>query len=596
MMNRSKSRSMFVTASAMVALAGTSLAQQNVSGGGRILDANLSRTEGRINARASTLDDQLRLNNAIITGQAGAGRSFRGSVGYRATDQFGGTSSTDSTYAFRRDSVGSSFSGLGLRTSDALRYQFGMTSGGAGSGGASAGFGTIVPQTPVATGGGGIQGGPTSMRSTSDWATAATLRPVVIGSRQDELGAQYLAKASPLTGIRWVKVADSPLGPATPVGPTALTPGATPAPNTAGPTGVTPQAVPVPGSGTPTSPTTPAVQDQKPTPPPAAMVPSSRLEPTNVRTESIAYTRVMDRLTTSYEALEAKKAPEQPKAPPVNEALVRLRRLLGQEPAAADSKTTPRATDRPTDNPTDRPSEKSDSKPDENAAKPTDTLEEFKDPAVVALVKSLRSNADMRMETLMAVGKASELNTNEPAVYAGFMKAGEEALAKSRFFVAEDQFNRALGAMSRDPLARVGRTHAQIGAGLYLSASANLRSLLAQHPEMLAQRYGDALLPKPERMDRIIEQLRLEMESSTGSLGRESGLLIAYLGYQRGMPTLVSFGLDGFLERIAPEDAGKTDRALHETLRLAWLGDWVPAAVPEKAPQPTTPQNQAPAK
>lgn len=593
MMNRSRTRSMFVNAAAMVALAGTSLAQQNVSGGGRILDANLSRTEGRINARASTLDDQLRLNNAIITGQAGAGRAFRGSVGYRATDQFGGTSSTDSTYAFRRDSVGSSFSGMGLRTSDALRYQFGMTSGGAGS---AAGFGAIVPQTPVATGGGGFQGGPTSMRSTSDWATAATLRPVVIGARQDELGAQYLAKASPLTGIRWVKVADSPLGPATPAGPTALTPGATPAPSTAVPTGAIPSAVPMPDSGTPTAPTTPAVQDQKPTAtptPPATMVPTSRVEPTSVRTESIAYTRVMDRLTTSYEALEAKKAPEQPKAPPVNEALVRLRRLLGQEPpAGADPKTTARATDRAQE----KPSEKSDAKPSENAAKPTDTLEEFKDPAVVALVKSLRSNADMRMETLMAVGKASEINTNEPAAYAGFMKAGEEALAKSRFFVAEDQFNRALGAMSRDPLARIGRTHAQIGAGLYLSASANLRSLLAQHPEMLAQRYGDALLPKPERMDRIIEQLRLEMESSTGTLGRESGLLIAYLGYQRGMPTLVSFGLDGFLERIAPDDAGETDRALNETLRLAWLGDWVPAAVPDKAAPTTTPQNQVPAK
>lgn len=595
MLGRSMYRSVLISAASLAAIAGSASAQQNVSGGGRILDANLSRTDGRLNYRNTTLEDQLRLNNAIITGQAGAGRAFRGSVGYGATDQFGGTTSDNSNYGFRRDSAGSAFTGLGLRTSDALRYQFGMTAGGyaapvgGGYGGASA-FGSIVPQSPVSTAGGGTQGGPSSMRSTAEWATAAALRPVVIGARQDELGAQYLAKASPLTGIRWVKVADSPLGPVAPAGPTALTPG-TPEPKPVSPTGMTvPTAVvpsPVSPYGTQSEPTgavpttpTPAIKPGDTTTPPLSQpVPTA---PASVRTESAAYTRIMDRLATSYEATGVKATTPDAKAPPVNEALVRLRRLLGQEPAQGEQtgKSATDATAKP-----QTPSDKGD-KGEKNTPtkprlgelpKPSDTLESFNDPAVVALVKTLRSNADVRVESLVPIGQAANTTYNEPVAYAGFMKAGEEAMAKSRFFVAEDQFNRAIGVMTRDPMARVGRTHAQLGAGLYLSAAANLRVLFSENPELLAQRYGEALLPKPDRIDKIVEQLRIEMASSNGALGREAGLLIAYLGYQRGIPAVVTMGLDSFAERIAPDEEGRADRALLAVLRQAWVGDAVPA-------------------
>src|SRR5690606_27016447 len=59
--------------------------------------------------------------------------------------------------------------------------------------------------------------------------------------------------------------------------------------------------------------------------------------------------------------------------------------------------------------------------------------------------------------------------------YAAHMSRGEALLSEARFFDAEDAFTRALALSPMDPLASIGRVHAEIGAGLFLSAAANLK-------------------------------------------------------------------------------------------------------------------------
>ena len=190
----------------MLALAGTALGQ-NALGDGRKLDNNLNTSQGRVNPRATGVSEQIRYNNAVINGTAPCGKSFQGSLGYRATDQFGGSLGSDSLYNFKRDSYMSGLAGEGVRGSDALRYQFSLTTGQNVPGFLAGGPVSVPRSGTVSTSATG-----SALRSTSDFITGQSYRPTLVGIRHDELGAEYTAKASPLLGVAWVKTGESPLG------------------------------------------------------------------------------------------------------------------------------------------------------------------------------------------------------------------------------------------------------------------------------------------------------------------------------------------------------------------------------------------------
>src|SRR5690242_13610043 len=74
-----------LTAALLVALASPAIAQ---IGTGRALDRNLQRGSGGVNPRSNSYADELRFRNAVVTGNAPGGFSFRGDVGYRAAGEF----------------------------------------------------------------------------------------------------------------------------------------------------------------------------------------------------------------------------------------------------------------------------------------------------------------------------------------------------------------------------------------------------------------------------------------------------------------------------------------------------------------------------
>jgi len=79
----------------------------------RALDRNLGVGTGRINQAAPQQD--YRARNLVVTGDVAGGRGFRGSVGYRAEDDFAAATSQAATIEFRR---GSAYSNpLALNTS-----------------------------------------------------------------------------------------------------------------------------------------------------------------------------------------------------------------------------------------------------------------------------------------------------------------------------------------------------------------------------------------------------------------------------------------------------------------------------------------------
>jgi hypothetical protein len=69
----------------------------------RALDRNLQVGGGRANQ--ATPQQDYRARNLVVTGDVAGGRGFRGSVGYRAEDDFAAPTSQAATIQFRRDSA-----------------------------------------------------------------------------------------------------------------------------------------------------------------------------------------------------------------------------------------------------------------------------------------------------------------------------------------------------------------------------------------------------------------------------------------------------------------------------------------------------------
>jgi hypothetical protein len=136
----------------------------------------------------------------------------------------------------------------------------------------------------------------------------------------------------------------------------------------------------------------------------------------------------------------------------------------------------------------------------------------------------------------------------DTSLYAQHMRAGERLLSEGMWFIAEERFVAALSSRQGDAMAAIGRAHAQIGAGLYLSAAVNLSDLLRAYPELITVRYDRSLLPGHERLDRIRQQLRSRSVDNDAN-ARNAGFLLAYLGFHTDRPGDVREGF-AVVERV----------------------------------------------
>lgn len=567
-----RARCLLIPALLICAAAGESLAQ-NALGDGRALDRNLQVGSGGVlPGRRDPVMDTIRFNNSVMYGTATGGRSFRGNLGYRAPDQFSGRLGSDDLYTFKRDAATSGLAAVGVRGSDALRYQFAATTGGSAPTIMGHSFGELPRSGTVVT-----SGAPNALRSTSEFLTARASRPSLVGLRQDEWGAEYVARASPLLGVSWQKTRESPLG--APVSndpnappPAAVTPltgleSATPRVNAAFDTGVAPK------------------KDEKEKPRPPTMV----------------YTRVLEDVRTEVD--KGRAQPIDPRVPalpgttpdpnakpvtPEPQTLeLQLERLRAQMRGEKPPKTMKEVLERrerdarndpivPTQPQPDRPSDLVPGAPttprltpEERQAQrfPGDRLSEL----TPELLSGIRKSGEKRVDTLVETPRLGvQTPSKDTENYTRMMESGQSWLAKGRYFDAEDRFTRALAAAPGDPMARAGRVNAQLAAGLYLSAVANLRLLFTDHPELVGTKYADNLMPNADRCGKIASQLRIELEQSGSALQRDAAFLMAYLGYQRDDAPLAKAGLEEFARRVDPESA--SDQAMLNLVQAAWGG------------------------
>jgi hypothetical protein len=528
-----------------VALAAGSAWGQNALGDGRRLDANQQVGSNGINSAVrADFSAASSLRAAIVTGNAPGGLSFRGDVGYAAPREFRGELGSDDLFEFRRDSLYSGLAGQGIRGTDALQYQFALTTGSrpprtlagplavsrdsgglrsqqvnpglpststaldVGAGGTSA-ITRVPPDELPRSGGYGLW----QLRSSAGYLTDRSLAESVVGGFQNSEGDQIGVAASPLGGVRTFDVSPQSQRSRD-------------------------------ASAMPADVSTPAAQPF--TADTAVQAPSSS-----------AFDRVVQGVGDEYaRATGAAPAGQSQTFELIEEQNQKLQAFL----ESVREQAAPLPLDEPAP-PADAADAEADG-PAETGSRPTARdrlIQQLEELGVGrSTIEALRSS-QVEVDDLIAPGALIGQD-----FYSTHVAEGRELLREGRFFDAEARFSMALSVREGDPIASIGRVHAQIGAGLFLSASLNLRETFTEHPMLIAARYAPDLLPTPERTRSVVDRLNLRIDRE-GSEARAAALLLAYVGRHTDDEALIRRGL-GRLDQDGADP-------LAELLRLVWLND-----------------------
>lgn len=576
----------------IMALSGTVHAQDAL-GDGTALDANPGQSGPR-NYQRPNFAAELSFRNAIATGNAPGGLSFRGDLGYRAAGEFSGELGSDALFAFRRDSLYSGLAGMGIRGTDAIQYQFALTTGSAppqnlmgsmsvardsyypsaaGTPGRISGPDSTIGydqdaadldrrgkqlSVPItgSTSAFGYEPGSMlgSLRSSSTYATTTNLQPALISVYTEGVDRKPIGLiASPLLGITSTPMAqDDPLT-ANPL--VARPPSSSSGPNSAG------------------------------------SAESARL--------ATSYDALVDQMRQRVESMRDRadeSGQSTIKGDETNDAwLVRqmqeLReKIYGEKPANegdpdATQSNDPAGTDPANaegvqDTLPDSPIPNDPESPLSQAI--SDSLKGFNsearsielyDPTAMAIdpetLEVLRGTAAQEIDQLYDPGAGRR------DIYAEHMTAGQRLINEGRYFDAEERFTHALSIKPHDIASQLGRLHAQIGAGMVLSASVNLQSLFSLHPEVIGSRYTGKLLPDGPRIVLLVDRLRERAGITSPDLSTRrmesdrvrvsAALLLAYIGYQIDDLNAVKSGLV-----IVKERGSDADRRFASLLAQVW--------------------------
>ncbi len=579
----------WIAAAALAALTLPAAAQQRAGGDGRALDANQQVGSGGTNQVQGQVD--YRARNDVVTGNVSGGRGFQGDVGYSAPGEFRSSLGSDSLFNFQARSLPSSPLISGAAQSPG--YRFG---GGAGQDTLSVYRSFSNPTGLRESYGGGaiaLDGGSrgifaaSSLRVGGDMTSflGGSTRPITgdtLGTQVRDDGGATVFSASPLLGIRRTDLPafnayDSTVKPDTPrieLDPMdrstqpALDLGLGESSRVEGqrvgqmagsiatmPSDLDPAAAP-PGLVIGQQLQALLISDR------AGETLDQRVErlekmifrqtdPSVNRPGSEAYKELIEKLREQAAKPAAEQQRMQEDKLDVGLEEVEEKKLTEAEKIAADAmKRAYEVYGKPLDE--KRPGESvadANGEPGEAADEP-DAVPE----SISKLLNQLRTDLP-RVGSLAA---DAEDRANK------LMKQAETALAAGEYFDAEALYRQAKINAPANPLATVGLIHAQMGAGLIRSASANLHTLFEQHPELINVKYEATVLPPKERLQWLQGELQRMIDAQDHA--GQPGLLLAYLGHQTQSRQLIRYGL-AVAEANAPRDA------LLGVLRGVWLDD-----------------------
>lgn len=540
--------------------AGTAHAQ-NALGDGHALDGNLQIGSGGRNTVTNDFASEVARRNAIVTGNAAGGRSFRGEVGYVGLTDFRAETGEELIFDFNRDSLYSGLATSGIRGIQALQFQYASTTSGlydpsiaiaARPGSGRSAFQTInstySPSAPDMFN--DLVG---SLRSTSNYEAKLATRPEVLNIYQDERsGVTTVLSASPLIGLQPLRLSN---------------------PLLAGPVGQDRTQTTPASPGTPGTPGSPDLGTD--------IDPQS---PTGLRLEALNQARKVDGRTSPHLRLLNQLNALNLRIPPTTaNGEIEPSPIEPEDPQATPGEQTNQPT------PIERALQDL-----TKALDPTSPLD-LDDPNRQLLLDALRrSNVDV--DSLLGpqanpedtggggVDEDGEAAPTGPGIqlqelFREHMSAGEELLAKGQWFLAEERFAAALAVVPGDAMASAGQLWAQIGAGLFRSASLNLRALLRAYPELVSVRFAQSLRPGGEREQTIRERLRT-VGARQGEPGASAGLMLAYMGHQTGRRSDIEEGFALIEGALADTTSPAQPDPIYDFLRAVWLEGQTPESDP----------------
>jgi hypothetical protein len=520
---------------------------QDAIGDGRALDRNLDPRTGGVNSPAVV--ERFDERNLLITNNVFGGRGFRGSVGYTAADDFRGSLGSDDLYDFR---AGSGWSAVNLITFGTTydRLRFGQDLAvvefrRAGQGTTPAGFaqGLYTPRDLVEA---RLRLDQMSQAATSGAIEETRAVPTIVGGYVDREGRQMLVQSSSLSGI-----------------------GALPFDQATQAIGLTPfdqariiedAAQAREGARSIGQPFRTSYTD---------LVLGERIGGAVVNDGGA----IVDRVDPRAEA--AGRAGEDPAADGTGFERIRTHvagamaqregfgRALDQEFLASVDRELEELRARLAaggETPAKPPAFPG-APPDAGAAMPGQPAGDDAAAAPPVGATTPRSFEDFGM-VLRHGERIDRLAIPEAGRFDELMGEGERFLREGEYFSAERRFVRALRFRPGHPMATVGLAHAQLGAGLHLSAAITLRNLFTYQPEMIDARYDEGLMPNRPRMLGALEAIGARIAENRDL--RYYGLLYAYLGHLLGDRAAVVRGLDA-ITRGDPQDS------LSALLRTIWL-------------------------
>jgi hypothetical protein len=522
-------------------------------GGGNRLDSNTQVGAGRSNSPSTPVDYNSR--NLVVTGNVAGGRGFRGSVGYTADTDFRGKAGSDATFKFEADSA---YSNVAFSSSSLSRDRF-LVAQGLGA------FEYRRESTPIGIQAQRIAVDQPDSRLRLDRANTA----MALGRLNYEVGEDRVVATGTGVGGEPIRYIVSPLR------------------------GLQMERLndPVVRSGLSLYEQARARQEiAEGLAKPEDFSPRSRavergmmdtqVKPTDVGELSRVQTQLFSQgyldILKSVDSAAAKKTGDE------SATLDRVKRDLDElstprVPGTTDFKTREAereqrekeaAAERPSGTvppgESVRPDVVKPQQPggkDDPLLKPTDLESEREEDR--EKVRGKLMTVDQMAEVLRHGKTIATLSREDKRRVDELVRLGEASLKAGDYFAAERRFLQAQDYRSGDPLIEVGMAHAQLGGGLYLSASLSLRNLFKAHPELIDATYDRALLPAPARLESSLAMIRERL--AAGEDQANYGFLLAYIGHQTGDKALVEEGLGV----VKGNESLDTYGAL---LRGIWLG------------------------
>lgn len=142
------------------------------------------------------------------------------------------------------------------------------------------------------------------------------------------------------------------------------------------------------------------------------------------------------------------------------------------------------------------------------------------------------------------------------------LAGGEDLIKQGKYDQAIAKFTQAQRVAPNNPLAPLGRAHAELAGGYYSRAEADLRQVFRTDPELMLAQFDLASLISKERVDYLRNDLRTLAQSNPNS--ERPMFLLAYLDYNTGNSEAADKDIDG-----AEKRAGSADWAVR-LLRQHW--------------------------